>query len=234
MSEQADIFDSIRLDEKRGWFLYLFLEYDPDVPVLVITKINIFNQDPTKRKKCARRDLNSHVLRHWNLNPARLPIPPRARALVSYMHDPHYIQILRLSCQQGVFFKTVSMKKEQPRRLRVKAWHVIFLAVLICATLGLAWWQWTRFQSGSGTFQNLGYALQWPFFGLFFVYAYRKFLAYENEKRTFEAEQGEEYISPEVVDSTPELIDETFLPERRSLTIEEFNALNKPKRNRHN
>ncbi len=28
--------------------------------------------------QCARRDLNSHVLRHWNLNPARLPIPPRA------------------------------------------------------------------------------------------------------------------------------------------------------------
>lgn len=27
---------------------------------------------------CARRDLNPHVLGHWNLNPARLPIPPRA------------------------------------------------------------------------------------------------------------------------------------------------------------
>src|ERR1700722_6679302 len=28
---------------------------------------------------CGRRDLNPHVLRHWNLNPARLPIPPRPR-----------------------------------------------------------------------------------------------------------------------------------------------------------
>ena len=25
---------------------------------------------------CGRRDSNSHGLRHWNLNPARLPIPP--------------------------------------------------------------------------------------------------------------------------------------------------------------
>ena len=28
---------------------------------------------------CARRDSNPHILRYWNLNPARLPVPPRAR-----------------------------------------------------------------------------------------------------------------------------------------------------------
>src|SRR5881275_1100571 len=28
---------------------------------------------------CARRESNPHILRYWNLNPARLPIPPRAR-----------------------------------------------------------------------------------------------------------------------------------------------------------
>lgn len=28
---------------------------------------------------CERRDSNSHGLPHWNLNPARLPIPPRSR-----------------------------------------------------------------------------------------------------------------------------------------------------------
>jgi hypothetical protein len=28
---------------------------------------------------CARRESNPHVFRHWNLNPARLPVPPRAR-----------------------------------------------------------------------------------------------------------------------------------------------------------
>lgn len=43
----------------------------------------------------------------------------------------------------------------------------------------MGWWQWTRFQSASGTFQNLGYALQWPLFAGFCVYAYRKFVRYE-------------------------------------------------------
>jgi len=33
--------------------------------------------------------------------------------------------------------------------------------------LGLAWWQWLRYESATGTWQNLGYVLQWPLFGLF-------------------------------------------------------------------
>lgn len=45
--------------------------------------------------------------------------------------------------------------------------------------LALAWWQWTRYQSVSGSFQNLGYALQWPLFAGFCVYAYYKFVRYE-------------------------------------------------------
>ncbi|MCV7240200.1 hypothetical protein [Mycolicibacterium celeriflavum] len=45
--------------------------------------------------------------------------------------------------------------------------------------LALAWWQWTRFESASGSFQNLGYALQWPMFAGFVVYAYYKFVRYE-------------------------------------------------------
>lgn len=31
----------------------------------------------------------------------------------------------------------------------------------------------------SGSFQNLGYALQWPLFAVFCIYAYRKFVRYE-------------------------------------------------------
>jgi DNA-binding transcriptional regulator of glucitol operon len=57
---------------------------------------------------------------------------------------------------------------------------LIVLAVLAaCGCLTLGWWQWTRFQSASGTFQNLGYAMQWPLFAGFCVYAYRKFVRYE-------------------------------------------------------
>jgi DNA-binding transcriptional regulator of glucitol operon len=53
----------------------------------------------------------------------------------------------------------------------------VTVAALGC--LLLAWWQWTRFESSSGSFQNLGYALQWPLFAGFCVYAYFKFVRYE-------------------------------------------------------
>lgn len=44
---------------------------------------------------------------------------------------------------------------------------IVFLSVLsLVACVGLAWWQWQRFENG-GTWQNLGYVLQWPLFGLF-------------------------------------------------------------------
>lgn len=127
----------------------------------------------------------------------------------------------------------MSTNEETPRpvkKLKVKAWHIIFLAILITCTLALAWWQWTRFQSGSGTFQNLGYALQWPFFGLFFVYAYKKFMAYENEKRAFEAEQADETEQFTIHDAPSDMIDEGFLPQRKQLTIEEYNQQNQPRR----
>ncbi len=56
---------------------------------------------------------------------------------------------------------------------------IILVVVAACGCLALGWWQWTRYESASGTFQNLGYALQWPFFAGFCVYAYRKFVRYE-------------------------------------------------------
>lgn len=54
------------------------------------------------------------------------------------------------------------------------------MLVIVAATgcLALGWWQWTRFES-AGDFQNLGYALQWPLFAGFCVYAYRKFVRFE-------------------------------------------------------
>lgn len=45
--------------------------------------------------------------------------------------------------------------------------------------LALAWWQWTRWESTTGSFQNLGYALQWPMFAGFCFYAYYKVVRYE-------------------------------------------------------
>ncbi|ASW84666.1 hypothetical protein JF770_03790 [Mycobacterium intracellulare] len=58
---------------------------------------------------------------------------------------------------------------------------IALVIIAACGCLALGWWQWTRFQSVSGSFQNLGYALQWPLFAWFCVYAYRKFVRYEEE-----------------------------------------------------
>jgi DNA-binding transcriptional regulator of glucitol operon len=63
------------------------------------------------------------------------------------------------------------------RRRRPALIALVIFAAAGCLALG--WWQWTRFESVSGTYQNLGYALQWPMFAWFCVYAYRKFVRYE-------------------------------------------------------
>ncbi|MDX1876092.1 hypothetical protein SBI67_28575 [Mycolicibacterium sp. 120266] len=63
------------------------------------------------------------------------------------------------------------------RRRRPALIALVILGAVGC--LLLAWWQWTRFESASGTFQNLGYALQWPMFAGFCVYAYYKFVRLE-------------------------------------------------------
>ncbi|HEX6353585.1 hypothetical protein [Actinophytocola sp.] len=63
---------------------------------------------------------------------------------------------------------------------------VVFLCVLsLVACVGLAWWQWQRFENG-GTWQNLGYVLQWPLFGLFPAFMFwrlRKLRAQAREER---------------------------------------------------
>ena len=69
-----------------------------------------------------------------------------------------------------------------PFPLRVRIIQIIFLILAVIATLLLAWWQWDRWQSNGGSFQNLGYAIQWPIFGIFFVVAYRKYIQYEKER----------------------------------------------------
>lgn len=48
--------------------------------------------------------------------------------------------------------------------------RLAIFAVCVVSLLGaclLAWWQWNRYESASGSWQNLGYVLQWPLFGLF-------------------------------------------------------------------
>ncbi len=61
---------------------------------------------------------------------------------------------------------------------------LVIVAAVTCLLLG--WWQWGRFDSATGTAQNLGYALQWPLFAAFVVYAFFRFLRLEREARAEE------------------------------------------------
>lgn len=65
------------------------------------------------------------------------------------------------------------------------------MLVVACfvAFLWLGWWQWQRAHAADGGGQNLGYALQWPFFAFFVVYGWWRVLRLELAKdgRTTEA-----------------------------------------------
>lgn len=137
---------------------------------------------------------------------------------------------------------------QKKRRVKVRWWHIALVIFFVVLFLFLAYWQWTRFRSGSGTFQNLGYAFQWPLFAVFVIYAYRTTLRYENERLAAENEAREmdtlqasenadaessSTDGSEVRDSAKKTaIDEDFLPQRPQLNVEEFNALNQPRRRR--
>lgn len=113
---------------------------------------------------------------------------------------------------------------------------VLLIIIVICTCL-LAWWQWTRFQSGSGTFQNLGYAFQWPLFGAAAVYGYRKYLEYENEMIDAKNEHADDldYLYERDAaaygsEDAATQIDESFLPERPTVDVATFNSLNQRRR----
>ena len=73
-------------------------------------------------------------------------VPQAASASVDFVPDPH-------------------PPAGSPWGRRIAIVATCLVSLLVCC--GLAWWQWDRFTSANGTFQNLGYVLQWPLFGLF-------------------------------------------------------------------
>ncbi|NIH79511.1 hypothetical protein [Amycolatopsis viridis] len=75
-----------------------------------------------------------------------------------------------------------------PRRIAIGALCVAAFAV--CC--GLAWWQWNRFESASGTFQNLGYVLQWPLFGVFPAFMVWRIMRLRREAAEQDAAQPEQ------------------------------------------
>jgi hypothetical protein len=64
------------------------------------------------------------------------------------------------------------------------------LAAAACATcLWLGWWQWDVAHHGGGL-QNLGYALQWPLFGVFFLYGWIRIVRIELMRPASDAPQA--------------------------------------------
>lgn len=135
------------------------------------------------------------------------------------------------------------------KKMKVRWWHIVLIAFFVVLFLFLAYWQWTRFRSGSGTFQNLGYAFQWPLFAVFVVYAYRTAMRYENERIDAENEALEQGTEPGHYEAPrresgrsnnstagkPQpvtKIDEDFLPPRPQIDVETFNAMNTQRRRR--
>ncbi|WP_043648643.1 glucitol operon activator [Nocardia thailandica] len=75
----------------------------------------------------------------------------------------------------------MSDSPHRPAHNRPALIALVVVAALGCLALG--WWQWQRFESSTGTGQNLGYALQWPLFAGFAVFAYFRFVRLERESR---------------------------------------------------
>lgn len=75
-----------------------------------------------------------------------------------------------------------------PRRLTIVG--VSLLSLVACC--GLAWWQWERFSSANGTFQNLGYVLQWPLFGLFPAFMFWRMRKLRGQTQEQDTEQADE------------------------------------------
>jgi DNA-binding transcriptional regulator of glucitol operon len=91
---------------------------------------------------------------------------------------------------------------------------IVFLSVLsLVACVGLAWWQWQRFENG-GTWQNLGYVLQWPLFGLFPAFMFWRLRKLRSQPRALERsepiaapppEPDKPVVVQDVDDDDPEL-----------------------------
>ncbi|WP_425564686.1 hypothetical protein [Saccharopolyspora halophila] len=64
--------------------------------------------------------------------------------------------------------------------------HLLFIVATI-ATGFFAVWQWDRAHEAGGSFQNLGYALQWPLFGAFTIFLWIRIARMDLEGR---AEEG--------------------------------------------
>lgn len=74
-------------------------------------------------------------------------------------------------------------------------------SVIVC--LWLAWWQWERYSSAGGTFQNLGYVLQWPLFGLFPAFMFWRMRKLKRQAELADADAADNAAVTEPVAARP-------------------------------
>lgn len=98
------------------------------------------------------------------------------------------------------------------------------MAAVGCLALG--WWQWERFESSTGSGQNLGYALQWPLFAAFVVFAYRRFVQLEDapDEPPVDAEAEPTEIPADLLPQRPTVTPaDTLGSDSDSHTLKEYN-----------
>lgn len=86
---------------------------------------------------------------------------------------------------------------------------VAIVAVSLIAVVGgalLAWWQWTRYTSASGTLQNLGYVLQWPLFGVFPGFMFWRIARTARRERELAEPRAEHAPAPDEPELNPHLL----------------------------
>jgi DNA-binding transcriptional regulator of glucitol operon len=93
--------------------------------------------------------------------------------------------------------------------------HLLFIVVTI-ATGFLAVWQWDRAHDAGGSFQNLGYALQWPLFGAFTI-----FLWIRVARMDLDQQKEEGSLAPDAVEDaelkSPESVEKNAARRNRPL-----------------
>jgi DNA-binding transcriptional regulator of glucitol operon len=82
---------------------------------------------------------------------------------------------------------------------------LMFVAAAVAVLL--AWWQLERYEGSGGSFQNLGYTLQWPVFGAFVIYLWWRLLRDASKPETTESAEsaGQEAETTESTAAEPEL-----------------------------
>jgi DNA-binding transcriptional regulator of glucitol operon len=96
------------------------------------------------------------------------------------------------------------------RFVLARRWWVGHVLVVLCGCLfvWLGRWQWDRAQSPTGSWQNFGYALQWPLFAVVLAAAWVRFLWLERHANARVTSQEPE-PAPTIAPPVPRAADHT-------------------------